>query len=178
MSIILINVPSVAPASVQVYQSDTVDGAKTLVNTFTYSALTTDPTTGKLILEHVDIDQTKHRWVNFVSTLGEAGPQGYLAPVVADPGVGTLTVDLAVWNALGRQPVSGAQLRVAPYSLPFTDATWVGSKGPWTVKTDSNGHATIAVPLNAKLKVTLQHAGVSNVVIENTVPVMNLVDYL
>ena len=178
MSIILITAPSTAPLTVEVYQSDTVDGVRTLANSFTYSALLTDVDTGKLILDHANINQTKHRWIHFVSTLGQPGPSGYLAPVPTIPGAGTLTVDLALWGASGRTPVLGACLRVVPYTLPFKDSAWVGTKGPWEVKTDAQGHASIAVPLGAKVKVTLKEAGLSNVIIDNTIAVMNLVDYI
>jgi hypothetical protein len=178
MSIILISVPVSAPVYVNVNQSDTVDGARTLANQFTYGALTTDPATGKLILEHANIDQSKHRWVSFVSALDEEGPAGYLAPVPAAPTYATLNVNLALWDASGRQPVENAKISVVPYSLPFKADTWVGTKGPWKAQTDAQGLATIQIPLGVKVKVTLQKAGISNAVIDNTVAVMNLVDYI
>jgi hypothetical protein len=178
MSIILITAPAVAPASVQVYQSDTVEGARTLIQTFTYSGLVVDVDTGKLILDDAGIDQTKFRWINYVSSLGEAGPSGVMYPIPVSAGVARLDVNLALWGAAGRTPVQNACLRVAPYTLPFKDSTWVGTKGPWQVKTDENGLASISVPLGAHVTVTLKEAGLSNIEITNTVPVMNLVDYI
>jgi hypothetical protein len=45
------------------------------------------------------------------------------------------------------------------------------------VKTDINGFASISLPLNTKVKVSLPAAGIANVIID-TVPVMNLLDYV
>lgn len=167
-------------SSFKVYES--VDGlsAWSVVDTIDVGDLTTDPVSGQEILVSPNADDANFQAIIPVTAVGQEGSLDYatlIVPANADPSLGTLYVNLAFWNTIGRQPMEGALLSASPVA-PQTIGGFVTTVGPWTAKTAADGTASITLPVGIAVTVSLADAGISDVAIDETVSSMNLANYV
>lgn len=178
MSNLLFSVPSVAPYYVIVEQSDTLDSEHVEVFNQLYSECPYNEIVNKISIISELIDITKYRWVYFATASGVLSRPFILPPSSAHLGLGVLSVNLALWDSLGMQPIEGSALTAVSVVLPFSSGSYVGSAGPWVATTDVNGQASLYLPLGIKIKVNLTAAGIHGLVIDEVISFMNLADYI
>lgn len=128
------------PVTVNMYQSDTLVGAKTLLDTSTLAALgytSTPPET--LMWAIAAADGTKYYWLAFVSADGVEGQLAYLGPQVT---LGSIILEAWTETAIG-VVVAGAKFRATPVRKG------AGVAGTKTIVlrgedvTDVNGYASL-----------------------------------